>query len=110
MISLGDGPEAPCFRLEIGRQLKKPQNCLLLPDVGARGEGQDRNYLRNVGQACSSQLPVQLLPLYPDQRRRMAPWKTDGHEGPQEAPGSVEYKHCHALNETVNLLNFRLNG
>ena len=77
---------------------------------GRAGEGQDRNYMRNVGQACSSQLPVQLLPLYPDQCRRMAPWKTDGHEGPQEAPGSGEYKRCHALNETVNLLNFRLNG
>ena len=55
-------------------------------------------------------LPAQLLPLYPDQHRRMVPWKTEGHKGPQEAPGSGDDKCCHALNETVNLLIFPLNG
>ena len=66
---MGDGPEAPCFRLEIGRQLKKPTKLSVV--TGRGGEGvRERGPRQELQEECwpsllQPRLPRQLLPFIP---------------------------------------------
>lgn len=52
--SRGDCRAVPCFRFEIKSKLKELQAVCNGRTVAGRGEGQEGNYTRNVGQACDS--------------------------------------------------------
>lgn len=86
------------FRLEIGSKLKEPWAVCNDRTQGCGGEPGGELYKECWPSPPQFQLPGQLLPLCPDQGRRMVPWKTEGHKGPSEAPGNGKYKCCHSLN------------